>query len=475
MVHDLLLSKRGISAPASHPLRTAVEKHKARLGAELTKERIRKGFASVEDLRHYIEVGTAGEVPPVFAVSGIKICQTTSAEKQWSHPRWVRINTIKTTMEEQLNTTFADYEPIGTLEEILKSNSSDGNKLLHVDIHVPNLIALSPSADLSKTSAYLNGQIILQDKASCFPAYLLDPRPNHGDCVDACAAPGNKTTHLAAITHYDDATRGPKIYACERDKNRALVLERMVRTAGAQANVVIKANQDFLRTNPAAPPWNTVGALLLDPSCSGSGIVGRSEILKVVLPSRENNEISPSRSKKRKRKAPARSNSMVGETPEVPEEIPISETEGPDHLSVRLAALSTFQLKLLLHAFEYPNARKITYSTCSVHAEENEHVVLKALGSPTAKRIGWHILRRDEQISGMKAWAIRGDLQACKEVMDGEGVEQIAEAFIRCEMGTKEGTQGFFVAAFVRDGDEEAQRESSEEEWDGCSDHGSIS
>ena len=442
------------------------------MSAELTKERVRKGFASLEDLRQHIEADTAHGVPSANAPSGINSCQRNSAEKQWSHPRWVRINTIKTTLKKQLNTTFADYKHIESLEEVLKICSSHDNKLLHIDTHVPNLIALPPSADLSKTPAYINGQIILQDKASCFPAYLLDPKPNDGDCVDACAAPGNKTTHLAAITQYEDAIQKPTIYACERDKNRALILERMVRTAGAQTNVIIKASQDFLRTNPAQPPWSSVGALILDPSCSGSGIVGRNEFLKVVLPSKENNESSTLRSKKRKRKAPARSNAVVGEIPEVREEIPISETEAPDHLSVRLAALSTFQLKLLLHAFEFPKARKITYSTCSIHAEENEHVVMKALGSPIAKRRGWNVLRRNEQISGMRAWEIRGDLQACKEVMDGEGIEEIAEACIRCEMGTKEGTQGFFVAAFVRDGDEEDQGESSDEEWDGCSDDG---
>ncbi len=477
MVHDLLLNKRGISAPASHPLRVAVEKYRARLGAELTKARLRRGFASVEDLRQQIETGRAGEVPSENTASEIELChvsQDASSAKQWAHPRWVRINTIKATMKEQLNTTFGDYKPVESLGRLLETCSSNDQKL-HVDIHVPNLLALPPSADLSKTSAYLNGQIILQDKASCFPAYLLDPKPNDGDCVDACAAPGNKTTHLAAITQYEGAVQKPKIYACERDKNRTLTLERMVRTAGAQTNVVIKASQDFLRTNPAQPPWDSVGALLLDPSCSGSGIVGRNESLKVVLPSRKSNESFTPSSKKRKRKAPARSNAVVAETPEVPEEIPISETEAPDRLSPRLAALSTFQLKLLLHAFEFPKARKITYSTCSVHAEENEHVVLKALGSSTAKRRGWDVLRRDEQISGMRAWEIRGDLQACKEIMDGEGVEQIAEACIRCEQGTMEGTQGFFVAAFVRDGDERNQREPSDEEWDGCSDHGGRS
>ena len=413
------------------------------------------------------------EVPSEHAASDIKVChvpEDNSTAKQWAHPRWVRINTIKATLKEQLNTTFADYKPVDSVKELLE-NCSSYEKMLHVDIHVPNLVALPPSADLSKTSAYLKGQIILQDKASCFPAYLLDPKSNDGDCVDACAAPGNKTTHLAAMTQYEGTIRKPTIYACERDKSRALTLERMVRIAGAQTNVVIRAGQDFLRTNPSQPPWDSVGALLLDPSCSGSGIVGRDETLKVVLPSRESNGLFTPSSKKRKRKAPAKSNAVVVERLEVLEEIPISETEAPDPLSVRLAALSAFQLKLLLHAFEFPKARKITYSTCSIHAEENEHVVLKALGSPTAKRRGWGVLRRDEQITGVRAWEIRGDLQACKEVMDGEDVEQIAEACIRCEKGTKEGTQGFFVAAFVRDGDERNGQEPSEEEWDGCSDN----
>ena len=442
------------------------------MDAELTKARLRRGLASLEDLRHQIEAGKAGEVPSKIAASEINssyLSQDTSA-KQWTHPRWVRINTIKATMEEQLNTTFADYKPVESLEELLETCSSHDKKL-HVDIHVPYLVALPPSADLSKTSAYLTGQIILQDKASCFPAYLLDPKSNDGDCVDACAAPGNKTTHLAAISQYQSAIRKPTIYACERDKNRASTLERMVRIAGAQTNVVIRVSQDFLRTDPSQPPWNSVGALLLDPSCSGSGIVGRNDVLQAVLPSRESNDLLTPTSKKRKRKSPAKFNAVVAGTPEVAEEIPISETEAPDHLAVRLAALSTFQLKLLLHAFEFPKARKITYSTCSVHAKENEHVVVKALSSPTAKRRGWGVLRRDEQISGMRAWKIRGDLQACKEVMDREGVEQIAEACIRCEKGTKEGTQGFFVAAFVRGGDERDGQELSEEEWDGCSDN----
>lgn len=46
--------------------------------------------------------------------------------------------------------------------------------------------------------------------------------------IDACAAPGNKTVHLAALM------RGKgKIIACELDKERVKRLEDTVRLSGA--------------------------------------------------------------------------------------------------------------------------------------------------------------------------------------------------------------------------------------------------
>lgn len=68
------------------------------------------------------------------------------------------------------------------------------------DVHIPNLLAFPPKTAFHNDPAYLTGKIILQDKASCFPAVILDP-PARDDAVviDATAAPGNKTSHLSAL------------------------------------------------------------------------------------------------------------------------------------------------------------------------------------------------------------------------------------------------------------------------------------
>ena len=392
--------------------------------------------------------------------------------ERWPHPRWVRVNRIKSDLEEQLRTTFVGYKTTQSLEEVLRYSQSSSEKVMYIDNNIPNLLALPPATDLSKTPAYLSGQIILQDKASCFPAHLLDPKTEDGDCLDACAAPGNKTSHLAAILHDEGrAAARPTIYAFERDKDRALTLLKQTQKAGAQQYVSMKAGRDFLKSDPTKTPWSGIGTLLLDPSCSGSGIVGRDETLHVVLPSKSSNDIPKVQSRKRKRRPAAEARPDIQDTPE---EISLNEDKPPEKLSARLMALSTFQLKLLLHAFHFPKARRITYSTCSTYAEENEHVVMKALGSSIAQERGWQIIRREEQVSGMKGWKIRGKVDACMEAASEETIDTaaVAEACIRCEKGTKEGTQGFFVAAFVRYFGGSA---TEDQEWEGFSDGGSAS
>ena len=68
------------------------------------------------------------------------------------------------------------------------------------DVHIPSLLAFAPKTTFHNDPAYMTGKIILQDKASCFPAVVLDPPAKDETVViDATAAPGNKTSHLSAL------------------------------------------------------------------------------------------------------------------------------------------------------------------------------------------------------------------------------------------------------------------------------------
>lgn len=400
----------------------------------MTKARIRRARGSLEALKAYVDADeeniAKGAEPP--------------------HPRWVRVNALKCTLEDQLKTTFSEYTKVEDVAGVRQY----GSKRIYVDEHVPNLVAIPAGTDLTKSEAYKTGAIILQDKASCFPAYLLDPRPEDGIVMDTCAAPGNKTTHIAAILGSQmgaERAKTPVVHAFEKNKFRAETLHKMVSLADAGDMTKIHAGQDFLRVKPDSPDWANVTALLLDPSCSGSGIMGRDEMPELHLPNARTAGPAPqnggSKAKggkkgilKRKREEEVKPAEVMidddGNTTTVTTE---------EELKTRLTALASFQLELLLHAFKFPAARKITYSTCSVHAEENERVVLSALESDVGKQRGWRILKREEQVDGMKAWPVRGD----EEVCTGRG--DLAQGCIRAAKGDGRGTMGFFVAAFVRE------------------------
>ncbi|KAK1984805.1 NOL1/NOP2/sun family protein [Colletotrichum cereale] len=434
LVHDFLLAKKGVALPQSHGLRTSIERHKARLTSELTRARLRRKMPSLEALRADVNA---------------------NADPEGRHPRWIRVNALKSTVEDQLETTFKAYERALSVEAVTQS----AGKAIFIDAHVPNLLAASPGTDVTKTPAYLKGEIILQDKASCFPAYLLDPRSEDGDVIDSCAAPGNKTTHLAAIVKSHEPEQGAQkqtIFAFERDSRRAQTLEKMVRIAGSRGLTKIGPGQDFLDVDPKAGAYKGVGALLLDPSCSGSGIVGRDSMPELHLPEipgpaaakgakgKPPKQTKQAKSDDRKRKRDEEEKPMM-----VDDDGNAVELQSEQELQRRLDALAGFQLTLLLHAMKFPSAKKISYSTCSIHVEENEGVVVKALASRVARERGWKILTREKQVRGMREWPVRGLPKATG------GDKAVAEACIRTYKGDGHGVMGFFVAAFTRDSSED--------------------
>jgi putative methyltransferase len=267
--------------------------------------------------------------------------------------------------------------------------------------------------------------------------------------------------------------------------------------------VTVLQGQDFLALDPMDSQFENVAGLLLDPSCSGSGIVGRDDVPQLTLPQPKVVKSSKP-NKKRKRGAEDReeleessSNVTMGEPSAAPsdENDILSGTMDND----RLTKLSNLQARIVEHALSFPNATHVTYSTCSIHLIENEAVVARLLASDVAKERGWRLLRRDEQPEGLRRWKHRGvrrdrDIETGVESEESESVAALSEddleACLRCWSGDAEGLGGFFVAGFVRDSSDAyavsaknddhgedgntdgdvASDGDEDEEWDGFSD-----
>ncbi|ANB14172.1 Rcm1p [Sugiyamaella lignohabitans] len=332
--------------------------------------------------------------------------------------RWIRRNNIKC-QEDPLETFFSNYERVDTIDKLTSSGK------IFIDPHVPFLYGIHPSEKVSKMPPYQTGKIIIQDRASCFPATILNPKP--GDIlVDACSAPGNKTTHLASFVQNTKNS----ITAFERDPKRAEILKKMVAMAGAGSCVKIKVG-DFTECDPSSSELKDVTGLVVDPSCSGSGIFGRGF-------EEENNKEKDEQADK-----------------------------------FRLHKLSNFQFKIVSHAMSFPSAKTVVYSTCSIHAEENEQVVRKLLEDPDIRARGWTLRRKHGVLPN---WHRRG-WPAEFEGMDS--AEELAEGCVRA-LPKEDGGIGFFAACFDRvttDGHSigdpveingpSTQGEEDDEEWTG--------
>ncbi|WVZ21184.1 hypothetical protein V8G54_008506 [Vigna mungo] len=167
-----------------------------------------------------------------------------------SVPRYVRVNTLKLDVD-------------SALLELQKNYSVQKDNLL------AELLILPKGTDLHDHPLVKNGSIFMQGKASSMAAPALSPQPGW-EVIDACAAPGNKTIHLAALMK----SRG-KIVACELKKERVKRLKDTIKLSGASnltpSSDIQVLNEDFLNINPKDPSYSKVKAILLDPSCSGSG------------------------------------------------------------------------------------------------------------------------------------------------------------------------------------------------------------
>jgi 16S rRNA (cytosine967-C5)-methyltransferase len=109
------------------------------------------------------------------------------------------------------------------------------------------------------------GRYTVQDASAQFVTYLLDPRPGE-TIIDACAAPGGKTTHIAELTG-DNA----RIIASDKTASRLRKLTENVRRSGF-GSIEIHTGDSRERDE-----WEGIAdRVLLDAPCSGLGTLHKN-------------------------------------------------------------------------------------------------------------------------------------------------------------------------------------------------------
>ncbi|XP_005178030.1 28S rRNA (cytosine-C(5))-methyltransferase [Musca domestica] len=261
---------------------------------------------------------------------GVDKIKNNSEDKKDKKPRYVRINRNLLSVDEAHEFLASEewrkkeYTPFENYDDFLKAVQELQEDEYMVDMHVDDLLIFHPKNKhyWANHNYTREKYFMLQDKGTCLVAELLSP-PAGSTVLDMCAAPGMKTIHVSNVMNNQGT-----IYSVEQNPERYNTLCNMTKSAGCK--IVQPINADALTITAEQCPG--VEYILVDPSCSGSGMQNRMSMH--------------------------------------------SEEKNPE----RLRKLAGLQIKMLSHAMSaFPDVKRIAYSTCSLYEEENEQVVQRCL------------------------------------------------------------------------------------------------
>lgn len=262
--------------------------------------------------------------------------------EQWQHilqanqqkaPLWLRVN------QQQVS--------ISAFRQALTESGIEHQQPL---AELPEAIVLTQACDITLLPGYHDGWFSVQDGAAQYAAALLEPR-NEQRILDACCAPGGKTSHILELA--------PKarVLALDVDAKR---LQRV------HANLARLKHQATVLAADASEPaswWDgePFDRILLDAPCSASGVIRRHPDIRWL------------------RKASD------------------------------IAALADIQAKMLQQLWPLLKPGGILlYATCSVFRQENQQQLTQFLQRTPDARLqpihghsnGWQILPGQQQLDG---------------------------------------------------------------------------
>lgn len=182
-----------------------------------------------------------------------------------SHPEWIARLWWQALGPDQARALMAaDNEPA---ELAVRANTlvTDAETIArelpvrsHRDERIAEAVVLDEPFDLHGSPQWQQGALIAQSRAAMLVAHALAPQPGER-VLDLCAAPGGKSTHLAALMKGEG-----EVVAVERDPRRARALERAALRMRA-ANVTVEV------ADAAVERPDRFDRVLVDPPCSGLG------------------------------------------------------------------------------------------------------------------------------------------------------------------------------------------------------------
>lgn len=278
MLKDFLKKPSGLSSYTLNNLRVAAYQLKymrvpewAVVNEAVDLERFSKGKRSLVNavlrnfLRHKDEIKNPPEDDPLEYIS------ITTSHPRWLVKRWIKRFGYKEALE--LAEANNKMPPL-----ILRAKDEDDrDRMLQifaekkVEAHPtrfsPVGIVLKESP-LTINSELLIYNLFVQDEAAQLITYLLNPCPNER-ILDACAAPGGKTTHVAQFIKDSGET-----IAVESEEKRIKQLQENVLRLGIKSIKIIHGDARSL---------DNIGQfdkILLDAPCSSTGVIRRNLDIK---------------------------------------------------------------------------------------------------------------------------------------------------------------------------------------------------
>lgn len=127
---------------------------------------------------------------------------------------------------------------------------------------------------LAGSRLYQEGLLTIQDESSMLVAPLLAPKASDY-ILDACAAPGGKTTHIASFL---DKNQGGQVLALDIHAHKIQLIQQNAQRLGV--DTVVQTKQlDARKVKEVFAP-ETFDRILVDAPCSGLGLMRRKPDIK---------------------------------------------------------------------------------------------------------------------------------------------------------------------------------------------------